>query len=212
MMHACRLPEQSMRRPSGTLCRRDGGPGRGHGGGPVRRVWPRCPAMREVRERSSWPPPVSRRPSFRRPSAKRSVATSEIRSTSAWPTSPPEGLRSTVPPISQAREQVGADRLSHLAVSYPAWCALAGRLAGYLRRRSVLVWRVQRLADRRSARSYLAGRLRVIPEDSTTFLIRFSAPSPEQLYDATYHVRVVPEHVWSGVPVAEWAGDTSVEG
>ncbi len=56
---------------------------------------------------------------------------------------------------------------------------------------------------------YLAGRVEVVPEDSTTFLIRFGAPSPEQLYDATYHVRVMPKHVWEGVPRTSWAADTS---
>jgi peptide/nickel transport system substrate-binding protein len=60
------------------------------------------------------------------------------------------------------------------------------------------------------ARSYLDGRVSVVPEDSATFLVRFAAPSPEQLYDATYHVRVVPKHVWSPRPKSEWAGDTSI--
>ncbi len=54
----------------------------------------------------------------------------------------------------------------------------------------------------------LAGRLRVVPEDSTTFLIRFTEPSPEQLYDATYHVRILPKHIWQAVPRTGWAGDT----
>ena len=56
---------------------------------------------------------------------------------------------------------------------------------------------------------YLAGRVEVIPEDSATFLVRFAEPSPEQLYDATYHVRVIPKHVWESVPRASWAADTS---
>ena len=59
------------------------------------------------------------------------------------------------------------------------------------------------------AQPYLAGKVEVIPEDSATFLIRFAEPSPEQLYDATYHVRVIPKHVWGAVPRAAWAGDTS---
>jgi peptide/nickel transport system substrate-binding protein len=59
------------------------------------------------------------------------------------------------------------------------------------------------------AAPYLAGKVEVVPEDSTTFAVRFTAPSPEQLYDATYHVRVVPRHVWAGLPRASWAGDTS---
>jgi peptide/nickel transport system substrate-binding protein len=56
---------------------------------------------------------------------------------------------------------------------------------------------------------YLAGRVEVIPEDSATFLVRFAEPSPEQLYDATYHVRVIPKHVWERVPRASWAADTN---
>ncbi len=55
----------------------------------------------------------------------------------------------------------------------------------------------------------LAGRIEVVPEDSATFLIRFREPSPEQLYDATYHVRVIPKHLWQGVPRASWGADTS---
>jgi peptide/nickel transport system substrate-binding protein len=45
------------------------------------------------------------------------------------------------------------------------------------------------------AGAYL-GEVQVVPEDSATFTVRFAAPSPEQLYDATYHVRVIPRHVW----------------
>jgi peptide/nickel transport system substrate-binding protein len=56
----------------------------------------------------------------------------------------------------------------------------------------------------------LAGRLRVVPEDSATFLIRFTEPSPEQLYDATYHVRILPKHIWEAVPRNQWASDTVV--
>jgi peptide/nickel transport system substrate-binding protein len=55
----------------------------------------------------------------------------------------------------------------------------------------------------------LAGSVEVVPEDSATFLIRFHQPSPEQLYDATYHVRVIPKHVWERVPRASWASDTN---
>jgi peptide/nickel transport system substrate-binding protein len=59
------------------------------------------------------------------------------------------------------------------------------------------------------AQPYLAGRVDVVPEDSATFLVRFASPSPEQLYDATYHVRVIPKHVWERVPRASWPADTS---
>ncbi len=60
------------------------------------------------------------------------------------------------------------------------------------------------------ARAYLAGRLEVVPEDSAAFLIRFREPSPEQLYDATYHVRIIPAHVWKPLPRESWAADTGV--
>ena len=60
------------------------------------------------------------------------------------------------------------------------------------------------------ARSYLAGRLRVTPEDSVTVRIAFREPSPEQLYDATYHVRILPRHVWDTIPRQRWAADTTL--
>jgi peptide/nickel transport system substrate-binding protein len=62
---------------------------------------------------------------------------------------------------------------------------------------------------RSPAQPYLAGKVEVVPEDSGTFTIRFAAPSPEQLYDATYHVRVLPGHVWGAMPKESWAADTS---
>jgi peptide/nickel transport system substrate-binding protein len=60
------------------------------------------------------------------------------------------------------------------------------------------------------ARPYIEGKIAVVPEDSATFLIRFTSPSAEQLYDATYHVRIVPSHVWARKPIAAWAEDTAV--
>jgi peptide/nickel transport system substrate-binding protein len=59
-----------------------------------------------------------------------------------------------------------------------------------------------------TARSYLAGRVRATAEDSTTVRIAFKTPSPDQLYDATYHVRVLPRHVWDSIPRTRWAADT----
>ena len=58
------------------------------------------------------------------------------------------------------------------------------------------------------ARSELAGRARATADDSATVRIRFSDPSPEQLYDATYHVRVLPRHIWDSIPRQRWAADT----
>jgi peptide/nickel transport system substrate-binding protein len=60
------------------------------------------------------------------------------------------------------------------------------------------------------ARPYLAGRVRIVTEDSATFRVIFAEPSPEQLYDATYHVRVIPEHIWGPVRREGWAGDTAL--
>jgi peptide/nickel transport system substrate-binding protein len=60
------------------------------------------------------------------------------------------------------------------------------------------------------ARPYLAHRVTVQAEDSATVRVRFAEPSPEQLYDATYHVRIIPRHIWSEQPSARWAADTSV--
>ncbi len=55
----------------------------------------------------------------------------------------------------------------------------------------------------------LAG-VTVTAEDSATVLVRFPRVQPEQLYDATWSVRVIPAHVWESVPRDQWAGDTSV--
>ena len=60
------------------------------------------------------------------------------------------------------------------------------------------------------ARPYLAHRLTATPEDSATVLIRFAQPSAEQLYDATYHVRIIPSHIWSVKQPADWLADTSI--
>lgn len=61
-----------------------------------------------------------------------------------------------------------------------------------------------------AARPYLAGRLSALAEDPTTIRVTFRQPSAEQLYDATYHVRIIPKHVWAGIPRAAWATDTSL--
>jgi peptide/nickel transport system substrate-binding protein len=60
------------------------------------------------------------------------------------------------------------------------------------------------------ALGYLAGKVRAAAEDSATVRISFTEPSPEQLYDATYHVRVLPRHVWDSIPRARWAADTNL--
>ena len=60
------------------------------------------------------------------------------------------------------------------------------------------------------ARLSLAGRVQVEVEDARTLRIRFAEPSPEQLYDATFHVRVIPAHIWASIPRAAWAADTNL--
>jgi len=47
-------------------------------------------------------------------------------------------------------------------------------------------------------------------EDSATVLIRFREVYPEQLYDATWHVRVIPEHIWKWIARDQWGADTGV--
>ena len=59
------------------------------------------------------------------------------------------------------------------------------------------------------ARPYLAG-VSATAVDSSTVLIRFAQPYPEQLYDATFHVRVIPRHLWEAIPRERWAADTSL--
>jgi peptide/nickel transport system substrate-binding protein len=46
--------------------------------------------------------------------------------------------------------------------------------------------------------------------DSSTVLVHFPRYSPEQLYDATWHVRILPKHIWSSTPPAAWTSDTSM--
>ncbi|HXI20958.1 MAG TPA: ABC transporter substrate-binding protein, partial [Gemmatimonadales bacterium] len=60
------------------------------------------------------------------------------------------------------------------------------------------------------ARPYLAHALTVSAADSATVVIRFRRAYSEQLYDATWHVRVIPAHIWDGVPRDRWAADTAV--
>lgn len=60
-----------------------------------------------------------------------------------------------------------------------------------------------------NARPYIAGHVKAVAEDSATVRLQFTRPSPEQLYDATYHVRILPEHIWGAIPRASWAADTA---
>jgi len=46
--------------------------------------------------------------------------------------------------------------------------------------------------------------------DSATVLVHFPRYSPEQLYNATWHVRILPKHIWSSMPPASWPRDTGI--
>lgn len=59
------------------------------------------------------------------------------------------------------------------------------------------------------ARPYVAGRITAVADDSATVTLHFAEPSPEQLYDATWHVRILPKHIWGTIPRASWAADTT---
>src|ERR1051325_3666545 len=60
-----------------------------------------------------------------------------------------------------------------------------------------------------SARRSLAGRVTVTSADDSTVLVHFAAPDPEQWYDATWHVRILPRHLWDSIPRARWAAATA---
>jgi peptide/nickel transport system substrate-binding protein len=60
------------------------------------------------------------------------------------------------------------------------------------------------------ARSYLAGKVTARAEDSATVRLHFVEASPEQLYDATYYVRVLPKHVWGEIAAEQWRADTAL--
>ncbi len=59
----------------------------------------------------------------------------------------------------------------------------------------------------RTALSRVAG---VSAQDSTTVVVRFTQPYPEQLYDATFHVRVFPAHIWRWIARDAWGADTAI--
>lgn len=60
------------------------------------------------------------------------------------------------------------------------------------------------------ARAVLEGQVAAAAEDSATVLLRFARAYPEQLYDATWHVRILPAHIWEPMPRDQWAGDTAL--
>lgn len=62
-------------------------------------------------------------------------------------------------------------------------------------------------APARTALDQIAG---VTAEDSSTVRVRFTHSYPEQLYDATFHVRIFPAHVWRDLPRNSWQTDTTL--
>lgn len=46
--------------------------------------------------------------------------------------------------------------------------------------------------------------------DSATVEVRFRRFYPEQLYDATWYVRVLPAHIWDTIPSTRWERDTTL--
>jgi peptide/nickel transport system substrate-binding protein len=61
------------------------------------------------------------------------------------------------------------------------------------------------------ARPVVAGRINAKAEDDSTVLIHFAAPDAEQWYDATWHVRILPRHIWDSIPRSRWAGSQSTQ-
>ena len=61
-----------------------------------------------------------------------------------------------------------------------------------------------------TAGEQLRGRLRAEAQDSATVLIHFTTFYPEQLFDATWHVRVLPAHIWTTIPDSTWGADTTL--
>ena len=54
------------------------------------------------------------------------------------------------------------------------------------------------------------GGVTVTADGTNQVVIRFPTRSPEQLFDATYHVRIIPKHRWDSIPRSQWAADTGV--
>ena len=59
-------------------------------------------------------------------------------------------------------------------------------------------------------RGSLAG-LRAAALDDSTVEVTFRENNPAQLYDATWHVRIFPRHVWDSIPRDQWGSRTAPE-
>lgn len=60
------------------------------------------------------------------------------------------------------------------------------------------------------ARPAIAGKITATAADSATVLVHFTSNYPEQLYDATWLVRVIPRHIWDTIPRSRWTADTAL--
>jgi len=61
-----------------------------------------------------------------------------------------------------------------------------------------------------AAGEQIRGSLHAEAADSSTVLVRFTRSYPEQLLDATWHVRIIPAHIWAEIQRAEWINDSSL--
>lgn len=50
----------------------------------------------------------------------------------------------------------------------------------------------------------------VAAEGQNQVVVRFPRPYPEQLLDATFHVRILPRHVWDSIPRDQWGADSTL--
>jgi len=61
-----------------------------------------------------------------------------------------------------------------------------------------------------SPASELVDRVTVTADGDSAVLVQFNEEAPENLYDATFRVRILPRHVWDSIPREAWADDTSL--
>lgn len=56
----------------------------------------------------------------------------------------------------------------------------------------------------------LVDRVTAVADGDSAVLVRFREPGTELLFDATWHVRVLPRHLWDSIPRSAWAADTAI--
>ena len=57
-----------------------------------------------------------------------------------------------------------------------------------------------------SSKELVANIDSVTTPDSATAVFWFHARNPQQFYDATFQMPIIPEHIWKGIPPASWRG------